>query len=149
MTEITDTDWQLIRSVFGDIAYEEPHNHAAMLKVARTMVLEQCSRGELSRRLALEKLGLRDTADLLVALGDAGLPMPQPPEDEVKEQAETFARLFLETREARAEAKLVAEGVAQLDREESVGIDTVLAKARAILDRVPDVPPDPGDELPE
>lgn len=87
MTEITDTDWQLIRSVFGDIAYEEPHNHAAMLKVARTMVLEQCSRGELSRRLAAEKLGLRDTADLLVALGDAGLPMPQPPEDEVKEQA--------------------------------------------------------------
>lgn len=47
-----------------------------------------------------------------------------------------------------AEAKLVAEGLAQLDRDESVGIDTVLAKARAILDRAPDVPPDPGDELP-
>lgn len=148
MTEIKDSDWQLIRSVFGDMAYEEPHNHPSMLKVARTMVLEQYSRGELSRRVAAEKLGLRDTADLLVALGNAGLPMPQPPEDEVKEQAAAFACLFRENREARAEAKLVAEGLAQLDRDESVGIDIVLAKARAILDRVPDVPPDPGDELP-
>ncbi|MCW5712810.1 hypothetical protein [Shinella sp.] len=149
MTEITDTDWQLIRSDFGDMAYEEPHNHAAMLKVARTMVLKQYSRGELSRHVAAEKLGLRDTADLLVALGDTGLPMPQPPEDEVKEQAATFARLFRENREARAEAKDAADSLAQVDCGESVGMDVALAKAQAILDRVPDGPPDPGDELPE
>ncbi|WP_312417065.1 hypothetical protein [Shinella sp.] len=148
MSNITDAEWQLIRQNFGDLAYEEPHNHHNMLKVIKRELLEQYSRGKLSHRLAAEKLGLRDTADLLVALGDAGLPMPQPPEGEVKEQATTFARLFRENREARAEAKLVAEDPAQLDREESVDIDAVLAKARAILDRVPDVPPDPGDDLP-
>ena len=149
MSNITDAEWQLIRQNFGDLAYEEPHNHHNMLKVIKRELLEQYSRGKLSHRLAAEKLGLRDTADLLVALGDTGLPMPQPPEDEVKEQAATFARLFRENREARAEAKDAADSLAQVDCGESVGMDVALAKAQAILDRVPDGPPDPGDELPE
>ena len=149
MSDITDAEWQLIREHFGDLAYEEPHNHHRMLKVIKQEILEQYSRGRLSPRVAAEKLGLRDSADLLVALGDAGLPMPQPPEEEVREQASIFATLFRENREARAKAADVAEGLAQLDRGESVEIDVVVAKALAILDRVPGVPPDPGDNPPE
>jgi hypothetical protein len=34
MSDVTETEWQLIKSVFGDVAYEEPHNHVAMLEVA-------------------------------------------------------------------------------------------------------------------
>ena len=34
-----------------------------------------------------------------------------------------------------------------LDRDDSVPAVETIAKAMAILDRVPDVPPDPGDEL--
>jgi hypothetical protein len=37
MSNITETEWQLIRSVFGDIAYEEPHNHADMLATANAI----------------------------------------------------------------------------------------------------------------
>jgi len=149
MSEIADTDWQLIRFVFGDIAYEEPHNHSEMLKAARITLLEQYSRGELPGRLAAEKLGFRSTAELLVALGTAGLPMPRPPEEEVRKQVKTFASLFRENQEARAEAKEIAEGLAHLNRGESLSVDVVLAKAQAILDRAPNLPSDPGDELPE
>lgn len=148
MSDITDAEWQLIREHFGDMAYEEPDNHQGMLKVIKREILEQYSRGHLSARAAAGKLGLQDSANLLVALGDAGLPMPQPPEEEVREQASIFATLFRENREARAKAADVAEGLAQLDRGESVEIDVVVAKALAILDRVPGMPPDPGDELP-
>lgn len=148
MSDITDAEWQLIREHFGDMAYEEPHNHQGMLKVIKREILERYSRGHLSARAAAGKLGLRDSADLLVALGDVGLPMPQPPAEEVRKQASTFATLFRENREARTEAADVAEGLAQLDRGESVGVDVVVAKALAILDRAPDGPPDPGDELP-
>lgn len=52
------------------------------------------SKGQLSRRDAIDRLGLRDSADLLVALGDAGLKMPMPPEQEIEEQAETFVKLW-------------------------------------------------------
>lgn len=102
MSDITESDWRLIRHVFGDLAYEEPHNHADMLAAARSAALTQYSEGKLSARAAAELLGLRDSADLLVALGDAGLPMPQPPADEVQEQAVTSAQLFRDNREAKA-----------------------------------------------
>ena len=123
MIEITDEEWQLIRYAFGDLAYEEPHNHADMLAAARAAVLTQYSERKLSARVAAKLLGLRDSADLLVALGDAGLPMPQPPAEQVKEQAATFTALFRENKEAK------------------------IAAAMAVLDRGPDVPPDAGDEL--
>jgi hypothetical protein len=38
------------------------------------------SKGELSREDAIRELGLRDYAELLIALGDADLPLPQPPQ---------------------------------------------------------------------
>lgn len=52
------------------------------------------SRGLLSRADAIRALGLRDHAALLVALGDADLPMPMPPRHEVENQATVFARLW-------------------------------------------------------
>lgn len=55
-------------------------------------VLAAYSRGLLSRRETLQQTGLRDSADLLVALGDAGLPLP--PSGDIDRQAATFARLW-------------------------------------------------------
>lgn len=52
------------------------------------------SEGRLARADAIRLLGLRDYAGLLVALGDADLPMPMPPQHEVENQAVTFAKLW-------------------------------------------------------
>lgn len=52
------------------------------------------SKGLLSRREAIRRLGLRDSGDLLIALGDAGLPMPLPPAQDIEEQAATFVTLW-------------------------------------------------------
>ncbi|MFP5075961.1 hypothetical protein ACLE20_01500 [Rhizobium sp. YIM 134829] len=52
------------------------------------------SKGLLSRQEAVRRLGLRDYADLLVALGDADLPMPLPSRQEIEHQASTFAELW-------------------------------------------------------
>ena len=43
---------------------------------------------------AIRLLGLRDYAELLVALGDADLPLPLPPPHDVENQAVTFAKLW-------------------------------------------------------
>ncbi len=60
----------------------------------RRELLEAYSQGLLSRRDAIRRLGLRDSADLLVALGDEGLPMPLPPQQELDEQTATFVKLW-------------------------------------------------------
>jgi hypothetical protein len=52
------------------------------------------SKGLLSRREAVRRLDLRDYSDLLVALGDADLPMPLPPTHEIENQPATFAKLW-------------------------------------------------------
>ena len=52
------------------------------------------SQGLLSRRETIRRLGLRDYADLLVALGDADLRMPLPPAEEIERQAVTFVTLW-------------------------------------------------------
>lgn len=52
------------------------------------------SKGQLARNEAVRLLGLRDYAELLVALGDAELPMPLPPAEEIENQAVTLARLW-------------------------------------------------------
>lgn len=64
--------------------------------VARRMRrdLEAYSSGRMSRAHAIHRLGLRDYAELLVALGDAGLPMPMPREVGIERQAETFVELW-------------------------------------------------------
>lgn len=52
------------------------------------------SQGLLSRRDALERLGLRDSAALVVALGEADLPPPYPPPHVIENQATTFAKIW-------------------------------------------------------
>lgn len=52
------------------------------------------SRGLLARDEAIRLLRLRDYTELLVALGDADLPMPLPPPHEVENQATTFVKLW-------------------------------------------------------
>lgn len=81
MSQITDEEWELLRQYFGDLAYEEPHNHQQFLATIRA--IQQVEAGE-----------VEDADDVLADM------------------------------------------------------DAIL-KAKAILDRAPDVPPDPGDELPE
>jgi len=55
------------------------------------------SQGRLARSDAIRLLGLRDYAELLVALGDADLPMPLPSPHEIENQAVAFARLWKQT----------------------------------------------------
>ena len=50
------------------------------------------SRGRMARNEAIRLLGMRDYAELLIALGDADLPMPLPPPHDIENQAVTFAR---------------------------------------------------------
>lgn len=52
------------------------------------------SRGLLARNEAIRLLGLRDYAGLLVALGNADLPMPMQPPHEIESQADTFVGLW-------------------------------------------------------
>ena len=52
------------------------------------------SKGLLSRRETIRRLGLRDSADLLVALGDADLPMPLPSQQEIDREAAAFVALW-------------------------------------------------------
>lgn len=52
------------------------------------------SKGQIARDEAIRTLGLRDYADLLVALGDADLPMPLPPAHEIENQAVAFVKLW-------------------------------------------------------
>ena len=64
--------------------------------------LRAYSLGRLARNEAIRLLGLRDYAELLVALGDAGLPMPLRPAHEIENQAVLFSRLWKQVCEARA-----------------------------------------------
>lgn len=54
------------------------------------------SQGRLARGEAIRLLGLRDYAELLVALGDADLPMPLPSPDDLDDQAACFVTLWRE-----------------------------------------------------
>lgn len=141
MSDISEKEWQRIRKHSGDLAYEHAEMHKMMLELLaaddldkalktatdelrtnfKRSVLGAYADGRLSQRQAIDALDLRDSAELLVALGDAGLPMPQPSATEVREQAETVARFFLENRQAK------------------------VSEALEILSRAPDVPADPDD----
>ncbi len=52
------------------------------------------SGGYLARRDASRLLGLRDYAQLLVALGDADLPLPSPSAHEIEQQAAIFENIW-------------------------------------------------------
>jgi hypothetical protein len=48
----------------------------------------------LTKDQAVKALGLRDYAELLVAVGDAGLELPMPPVHEIENQAARFAKIW-------------------------------------------------------
>ena len=50
--------------------------------------------GRIMRDAAIQRFGLRDYGQLLVALGDAGLTPPRPPEHEVENEAVLFGRIW-------------------------------------------------------
>lgn len=53
--------------------------------------------GSTGREQAICQARVRDYAELLVALGDAGLAPPRPPPHEVENEAATFARIWRST----------------------------------------------------
>ena len=52
------------------------------------------SRGQITRQVAIDQLNIRDYATLLVALGDADLPMPMPSDEQIAAEIETFRMLM-------------------------------------------------------
>ncbi len=52
------------------------------------------SQGRITKKQAATNLGLRDYAELLVVLADAGLPPPMPSQEEMVTQASTLADLI-------------------------------------------------------
>jgi hypothetical protein len=64
------------------------------VETTRDVLLLAYSNGLIRQRDAVEALGLRDSTELLVALGDANLPMPMPPADEIERQTDTFVKIM-------------------------------------------------------
>lgn len=52
------------------------------------------AQGAMTRRDAMERLGVRDYAGLLVVLGSFGLVPPRPSSREVEDEAAVFARVW-------------------------------------------------------
>ena len=60
----------------------------------QTDPLHAYAAGLVTRAQAIDAVGVRDYAGLLVALGDAGLTPPWPPEHEIENQATAFVRIW-------------------------------------------------------
>ncbi len=52
------------------------------------------SRGQISRQVAIDDLKIRDYAELLVALGDADLPIPMPSEEQIEQEVAVFREMM-------------------------------------------------------
>ena len=84
-------------------AYAQKH-HTTLTAIIRkhldTMIaadndpLINFSQGDMTKEEAISELGLRDYSQLLVALGDADLPLPVLPEKEIAEQVAMFTRIW-------------------------------------------------------
>ena len=59
--------------------------------------LEAYANGGIGRDEAIRRVGVRDYADLLVVLGDAGLTPPWPPEHRIEREADAFVRVWEST----------------------------------------------------
>ncbi|WP_054158979.1 hypothetical protein [Rhizobium sp. AAP43] len=55
------------------------------------------SRGQISRHVAIGRMKFRDYATLLVALGEADLPMPMPSDAQIQSEVDTFRKLMRST----------------------------------------------------
>ena len=68
-----------------------------MTGVPDTHPLVLYSRGQISRQVAIDRMHYRDYATLLVALGEADLPMPMPSYEQTAVEVETFRKLMRST----------------------------------------------------
>lgn len=68
-----------------------------MTDVPDTHPLVLYSRGQISRQVAIDRMHYRDYATLLVALGEADLPMPMPSDEQIEKEVETFRMLIRST----------------------------------------------------
>lgn len=57
-------------------------------------ILHQFSEGKIDRRSAVERLNVRDYSELLMMLGEAGLPLPTLSQTLIEHQAETFSQVW-------------------------------------------------------
>lgn len=55
------------------------------------------SRSQISRHVAMDRMKFRDYATLLIALGDADLPMPMPSDERIDKEVEIFRMLVRST----------------------------------------------------
>lgn len=69
---------------------------------AQDDVLHAFADGRLTKESAITALGLRDYAQLLLALGEAGLAPPKLPPAEIEAMQDMFVRLLREATEANA-----------------------------------------------
>lgn len=65
-----------------------------MIQLPATHPLVLYSRGQISSAVAVRSLKIRDHAELLVYLGDAGLSIPMPSDQEIARQVETFKAIM-------------------------------------------------------
>jgi hypothetical protein len=66
----------------------------AKVETVRDVILLAYSSGRIGQRDAVEALQMRDSTELLVALGDRNLPMPMPADEEIERQADTFVNMM-------------------------------------------------------
>lgn len=52
------------------------------------------SHRQISGQVAIDRMHYRDYATLLVALGEADLPMPMPSDEQIEKEVETFGMLM-------------------------------------------------------
>ncbi len=64
---------------------------------AKNDPLIEFSQGDMTKEEAIAELGLRDYSQLLVALGDADLPLPVLPDSVIAEQVAMFTKIWKET----------------------------------------------------
>jgi hypothetical protein len=62
----------------------------------RLSVLQAYAEGRLGTRRAIERLGMRDYADLVIALAQQGLDLPKPPNTPRHEEQVARARAILQ-----------------------------------------------------
>jgi len=101
---LTDATFKLPDNLVARAKAYAHENHTTLTAIIRKHLesvialkndpLIDFSLGDMTKEEAIASLGLRDYAQLLVALGDADLPLPVLPEKEIEEQVETFRRIW-------------------------------------------------------
>lgn len=85
MSDITDAEWEMLKRHYGDLAYEEPHNHTrylAAIRAEQKNVAEAL--GELDRG---ESVDIDDVVEKALVILDRAPDVPPKADDELSEVA--------------------------------------------------------------